>query len=260
VRRFTTAAGAPAAKNLLSNPDFSAGTTGWAFHTDGAGSVQQTTPGYDDSQAVSVSIIQSGSNMQLFQSNVAVDPGIYRLSFAAYSNSGHGMDVVLQRHGPPYANYGLNRHIALTNAWAVHAVDFTATLSDAVADGRLMFWFASSAVSGDQYWIDRVVLEKIGSTPAEPPALAPAEYTLMQNFPNPFNPSTTIGYSLPQRSQVQLFVYNILGEQVAELVNGEVEAGSHEVRFDGSRLASGVYIYRLRAGDFVQTKKLVLLQ
>jgi len=88
----------------------------------------------------------------------------------------------------------------------------------------------------------------------------PAKYLLHQNYPNPFNPSTTIKYELPARSHVQLAVFNTLGQQVATLAEGEVEAGYHEVKFDASELASGVYLYRMQAGEFVQTRKLVLLQ
>jgi hypothetical protein len=88
----------------------------------------------------------------------------------------------------------------------------------------------------------------------------PAGFELYQCFPNPFNPSTTIRYGLPQKSQVSLKVYNSLGQLVTTLANGEQEAGYHEVRFEGSRLASGVYFYQLQAGNFVQTKKLLLLR
>jgi PKD repeat protein len=88
----------------------------------------------------------------------------------------------------------------------------------------------------------------------------PTEYTLHQNYPNPFNPSTTIHFGLPARSQLTLTVFNTLGQQVAELANGEFEAGYHEVRFNGMNLASGVYLYRLRAGNYVATKKLLLVK
>jgi CubicO group peptidase (beta-lactamase class C family) len=88
----------------------------------------------------------------------------------------------------------------------------------------------------------------------------PTSFILSQNYPNPFNPSTTIRYGLPHKSQVSLMVYNTLGQQIAVLVHGEQEAGYHEVRFDASGLSSGVYFYRLQAGDFVQTRKLLLLR
>ena len=88
----------------------------------------------------------------------------------------------------------------------------------------------------------------------------PLSHMLGQNYPNPFNPSTTIRYGLPQRSQVTLSVFNTLGQQVTLLQDGEQEAGYHEVTFEGSGLSSGVYFYRLRAGDFVETMRLLLLR
>lgn len=91
-------------------------------------------------------------------------------------------------------------------------------------------------------------------------SLQPTDIELYQNYPNPFNPSTIIRYALPRRSHVSLAVFNTLGHQVAQLVNGEEEAGFHEVKFDGSGLASGVYFYTMQAGRFVETCKLVLLK
>jgi hypothetical protein len=93
-----------------------------------------------------------------------------------------------------------------------------------------------------------------------PTQTIPREFELLQNYPNPFNPSTTIRYSLPQRSHVMLTVFNTLGQQVATLVNGSQDVGYHDVRFDASGLASGVYFYRLHAGGFVQSKRLLLLK
>ena len=88
----------------------------------------------------------------------------------------------------------------------------------------------------------------------------PSVWELGQNYPNPFNPTTTIRYALPQRSHLSLTVFNNLGQLVATLVNENQDAGSHVVKFNGSTLASGVYFYRLQAGSFVQTKKLLLLR
>jgi hypothetical protein len=92
------------------------------------------------------------------------------------------------------------------------------------------------------------------------PTDIPTEFSLSQNYPNPFNPRTTIKYSIPQRSFVSITVYNILGKEVSKLVNEEKLSGSYEVQFDGNRLSSGVYFYRLQAGKFSETKKLMLLK
>ncbi len=88
----------------------------------------------------------------------------------------------------------------------------------------------------------------------------PVAYDLFQNYPNPFNPATTLQYQLAAPGQVRLIVYDMLGREVSTLVNEKKGAGSHTVRFDAGRLASGVYFYRLEANGFVQTKKMTLLR
>jgi hypothetical protein len=88
----------------------------------------------------------------------------------------------------------------------------------------------------------------------------PTSYILEQNYPNPFNPSTNIRYALPHASFITLTVYNTLGQQVAQLVNEQQQAGYHDVVFRGDGLASGVYFYRIQAGDFVASKKLLMLK
>ena len=88
----------------------------------------------------------------------------------------------------------------------------------------------------------------------------PAKFELLQNYPNPFNPSTTISYALPQRSHVTLTVFNTLGQQVATLVNGEMEAGNHKVTLDATGLASGICFCTLRAGEFRETRRMILLR
>jgi hypothetical protein len=88
----------------------------------------------------------------------------------------------------------------------------------------------------------------------------PAGYVSQQNCPNPFNPTTTIRYGIPRQSIVKLAVFNTLGQQVAILVQESQGPRYHEVRFEGSNLSSSVYFYRLQAGSFLQTKRLLLLR
>lgn len=89
---------------------------------------------------------------------------------------------------------------------------------------------------------------------------APSEYKLDQNYPNPFNPSTKIAYSIPQNSFVTLKVFDVLGKEVATLVNETKNAGNYEATFDASKLTSGMYIYELKTNNFVQNKKMMLVK
>jgi PKD repeat protein len=96
-------------------------------------------------------------------------------------------------------------------------------------------------------------------------ALLPDQFALAQNYPNPFNPATTIKYNLPRATEVQLDVYNIMGQRVTTLINDFREAGHHSVTWTGTNdhgtpVASGVYFYRIKAGDFKETRKMVLMK
>lgn len=107
---------------------------------------------------------------------------------------------------------------------------------------------------GDLNWFKGVVGVK------EIPNSVPAKYTLSQNYPNPFNPTTNIKYSILQSGFVTLKVYNLLGQEVATLVNQQQKPGEYVADFDASNLASGIYMYRIEAGNFSLTKKMVLLK
>lgn len=97
-------------------------------------------------------------------------------------------------------------------------------------------------------------------TSSEPAADIPSDFRLVQNYPNPFNPSTKIAFEIPKNGPVLLEVFDVTGRRVATLIDKNLGAGYHEVSFDGSSLASGAYLYRMQAGDFVQTKKLMLIK
>ena len=88
----------------------------------------------------------------------------------------------------------------------------------------------------------------------------PKTLLLGQNYPNPFNPTTEISFGVPKDEKVTLAVYDLLGRRVATLVNGEIGAGFHTVTWDASRLASGVYIYRITAGNYVQSRRMLLMK
>jgi hypothetical protein len=116
-------------------------------------------------------------------------------------------------------------------------------------------YIADTLIARSVRWLtDGIVLDN----PVE--ESVPSSYTLEQNYPNPFNPATTISYSIPKESQVSLKIFDVMGREVAELVTGRQSAGSYNVEFDASSLASGTYFYKLTAGDFISVKKMVLLK
>ena len=97
-------------------------------------------------------------------------------------------------------------------------------------------------------------------TAVTPSPSSPQRFVLYQNYPNPFNPSTTIRYELPKESIVSLKIYNLLGQEVATLVNESKQPGRYQVQWNAQGLSSGVYFYRLQAGEYVETRKLMLLK
>jgi hypothetical protein len=93
---------------------------------------------------------------------------------------------------------------------------------------------------------------------AEP--ATPTMYSLDQNYPNPFNPVTTLSFSIGQANNTSLTIYDVLGREITTIVNDYLDAGMHQYQFSGANLASGVYLYRIVSGSFVQTKKMSLIK
>jgi len=115
-------------------------------------------------------------------------------------------------------------------------------------------------VEGDYSLKDVVVSDRQGERVAAGIKVVPEEFVLHQNYPNPFNPVTTIAYDLPEDGQVTLVIYDVLGQELAQLVNEEQPAGMYSYRWNASSAASGVYIYRLKAGGKSQTSKMILVK
>jgi len=162
----------------------------------------------------------------------------------------------------------------LGRAFPVPDIDsdsFTFTKSaTAVESGRIVErWGLFDAETGRRItarYLDRFFgpssLSKTGT--AESAAL-PETFALEQNYPNPFNPSTQISFALPEASEVELEIYNIMGQKVRTLVSSSFQAGFHALQWDGAndfgqRVASGIYLYKLQAGSFVQTKRMILMK
>ncbi len=132
--------------------------------------------------------------------------------------------------------------------WSVFVSDGRDTVQVSTKTGPVFF---------PQY--RNIKLERAVQTSAEDSDV-PNRFALKQNYPNPFNPVTQIRYEVPDQSHVRIVIYDILGRQVRMLVNEEVNAGRYTVDFDAARLASGVYIFRMEAGSFVQTRKMMLVK
>jgi hypothetical protein len=154
----------PSDDNVVQNGGFEAGTAPWQFYTNGSGNFSVATPAFECTQAARIQISEGGSNVQLYQQGLSLEPNTaYRLHFAAYSSTGRDLALFLHKHGAPYTNYGLSVfQVNLSSSWQSYEVEFTTSgFTSAVNDGRLRFWLAPFAQPGDLYWIDDVRLEKV---------------------------------------------------------------------------------------------------
>jgi predicted GH43/DUF377 family glycosyl hydrolase len=141
--------------------------------------------------------------------------------------------------------------------WDYFRISTPCVLFDGVA-GEYKMWYTGQNMDGD----GKIGLATVPTltVDVEDVDLSLADFNLSQNYPNPFNPSTTIEYSIKERSNVKLILYDILGRELELRVNEEQAAGYYKVNFNTKNLASGIYFYRLKAGNFVETKKMLLLK
>jgi hypothetical protein len=110
------------------------------------------------------------------------------------------------------------------------------------------------------YQSEFITYNNLITTDVENEAAMPSNYLLSQNYPNPFNPTTAISYELPEADYVRIKVYNLIGKEVAVLVDEQKQAGKYKLQFDGSGIPSGVYFYRIQGGSYSETKRMILLK
>ena len=148
------------------------------------------------------------------------------------------------------------------NGTILRTTDGGATWSSEVSGTTeyLLDVFFLNGSSGFAVGIGGTILRYNGTVDVEDENNNLTDFTLVQNYPNPFNPSTRIRFSIPESAYTTLKVYSILGQEVATLLNEEKSSGVYEVNFDGLNLSSGTYIYKLKAGNFSETKKMILLK
>ena len=113
---------------------------------------------------------------------------------------------------------------------------------------------------GSYFLLDDLAFDNVNSISNDGFGKSAKTYQLVQNYPNPFNPSTTINFSIPQSGKVNLSVFNSIGQEVQTLVDDEMTAGDHQVTFNAENLPSGIYFYKLEAGDFLDVKKMIVIK
>ena len=160
--------------------------------------------------------------------------------------------IVLSLTTNIFSQVGFTPHTITTNAISAESVYAV----DVDGDGDMDVLSASS-VDRKIAWYQNLSI--VGIVNNDPPVV-PVKLLLYNNYPNPFNPRTIIEYALPKSSEVSLVVYNLIGEVVTWLVADIQQAGQHKVTWDASEFSSGIYFYRLQAGEFVLTRKMVLLK
>ncbi len=137
-----------------------------------------------------------------------------------------------------------------------------------VEEGRVLFmddtlymWYGASGGSGSNYlWQIGLATSTFEPVSVDESVIQPSEFILNQNYPNPFNPSTTFRYSIPTQSKVVIKVFDMLGNEIATLMDEEKTVGTYELTWNAQNLSSGIYFYQLKAGESINTKKMILLQ
>lgn len=264
----------PGAANLVTNGSFeqavvgpvaSRDVAGWALSgnaTPAPGFAIVNDPAQHGSNALAITVNATGTNawdIEATAENIPVVPGTaYNYSIWAKTSDAAGSKVSFTVGNAAYSEYMRINEASITSEWKEFKGSFT--VNDAYTAVRAPIHFSVSANVGDVIYIDNLkITPKV--TSVESIEELPVDFVLQQNYPNPFNPSTTINFSLQKSGHVSLKVYNSMGQEVATLVDGFRNASeSYKVAFDGSRLANGLYIYKLTVDNQQATRKMILMK
>ena len=242
--------------NQLTNADFERNDDDWYFNSflpaQAGGSVKNGE--------YAISIDNGGMNVwdvHLGQSNISMEKGKeYTISFDAYAAEPRTISAIVGKNSDPWTVYSGNQIFSLTTTKQTYAYSF---IMAEPSDQQARFGFDVGASSIDVFF-DNVLLRE-GTIPSmvnRKVDSVPESFKLYQNYPNPFNPVTTIQYYLAKPAGVSLKIFNSVGKEIVTLVDGFQAAGEHQITWTPEGLSSGIYLSRLQAGDFSETKKILL--
>ncbi|MBN1781861.1 aryl-sulfate sulfotransferase [bacterium] len=249
--------------NLVENGDFSSRFRSWSWNVTGNARASRSI---DSEDQFRFSITNGGSqyyDIQAVQNNISLVRGLtYVFEFDAYAESSRPFEAKLTKDGDPYTNYGKIGPTALTTRKKHFTFEF---VMEDPSDIRARVVLNAGGHDAD-VTVDNVSLKVAGGAAAvQARQNRPGDFRLVQNRPNPFNPVTTIEYDVSGQAHVTITVFNLRGEQIQSLTGRDHAPGRYQVRFDGSRLDSGIYYYTMsavtRQGRTVQkTAKMMLLK
>ena len=249
-------------QNMIVNGDFSQGDSGWDFlaRDEAVGS-----GGIEDG-AFHVQIDEGGDSywkVQLIQEEFPIIQGRkYLFEFDARADGNRLMEPRVAQNGGSFTVYSKTSPIALRRQMQHFAFEFIMT--DATDyKARVVL---NCGTSNIDCYFDNVAVTEIVESSVKGENTLPNDYQLLQNFPNPFNPKTHLTYNVPELSVVSIKVFNVLGEQVSEIINKPHETGVHQIAFDAADLSSGIYFYSMQAdavyssNSFFDIKKMMLVK
>jgi hypothetical protein len=248
----------PQGTNLVTNGDFSDGFNHWEWDLDNNA---LATWEINQDHEFQVSITNPGSNIediQLSHSDIPLIEGTpYLLEFDARAiGSARIIEVEAKRDTPPYTNYSKMGLTYITTTMQHFSHEFVMD----EASRPVSHIIINIGDSDAGVVLDNISFKIPVTSVEDKKREIPLTYRLKNNFPNPFNPTTMINYELPITNYVDLSIYNNLGQKIASLINKRQNAGYYQVEWDATNFASGIYYYRIQAGEFHDVKKMILIK
>ena len=191
--------------------------------------------------------VESTPSEEKYRPNNMFYPGLWEERFVPYFNFLKG-------------NSNTKLFVYLGIDWGATSGNFNDWGNTRIQENSELFAKYIAELNSEIYLHNKNFWELYNSTTGIKDEELPSKFELFQNYPNPFNPGTNINFSIPNSSFVILKVYDVLGKEVANLVNEELSAGTYNFNFDAAKLTSGIYFYRIQTDNFVETKKMILLK